>query len=102
MGDLGSISGLGRAPGEGKGYPFQYSGLENSMDCIVHGVAKSQTQLNNFPFHFHNLKGWKNIFQNGNQKIAEVATLISDKIDFSQLCHKRQSMMLYNNSIISS
>ena len=32
-GDLGSIPGLGRSPGEGKGYPFQYSGLENSMDC---------------------------------------------------------------------
>ena len=42
-GDLGSISGLGRSPGEGKGYPFQYSGLENSMDCIVHGVSKRQT-----------------------------------------------------------
>ena len=33
--------GLGRSPGEGKGYPLQYSGLENSMDCIIHGVAKS-------------------------------------------------------------
>ena len=32
--DLGSIPGLGRSPGEGKGYPLQYSGLENSMDCI--------------------------------------------------------------------
>ena len=42
-GDLGSIPGLGRSPGEGKGYPLQYSGLENSMDCIVHGVTKSQT-----------------------------------------------------------
>ena len=41
MGDLGSVLGLGRSPGEGKGYPLQYSGLENSMDCIVHGVAKS-------------------------------------------------------------
>jgi len=40
-GDLGSIPGLGRSPGEGKGYPLQHSGLENSMDCIVHGVAKS-------------------------------------------------------------
>ena len=40
-GDLDSIPGLGRSPGEGKGYPLQYSGLENSMDCIVHGVAKS-------------------------------------------------------------
>ena len=39
-GDLGSIAGLGRSPGEGNGYPFQYSGLENSMDCIVHGGLK--------------------------------------------------------------
>ena len=42
-GDLGSIPGLGRSPGEGKGYPLQYSGLENSMDYSVHGVTKSQT-----------------------------------------------------------
>ena len=41
--DLGSIPGLERSPGEGKGCPLQYSGLENSMDCIVHGVEKSQT-----------------------------------------------------------
>ena len=46
------IPGLGRSPGEGKGYPLQYSGLENSMDCIVHGVAKSQTWLSDFHFHF--------------------------------------------------
>ena len=39
-GDLGSIPGLGRSPGEGKGYPLQYSGLENSMVCIVHGGHK--------------------------------------------------------------
>jgi len=36
VGDLGSIPGLGRSPGEGKSYPLQYSGLENSMDCVVH------------------------------------------------------------------
>ena len=41
-GELGSIPGLGRS-GEGKGYPLQYSGPENSMGCIVSGVAKSQT-----------------------------------------------------------
>ena len=50
-GDLGLIPGLGRSHGEGKGYPFQYSGLENSMHCIVRGVAKSQTQLSSFHFH---------------------------------------------------
>ena len=49
-GDLGSIPGLGRSPGEGKGYPLQYSGLENFMNCIDHGVAKSRTQLSDFPF----------------------------------------------------
>ena len=43
VGDLGSIPGLGRFPREGKGYPLQYSGLENSMDCTVHGVTKNQT-----------------------------------------------------------
>ena len=48
--DLGSIPGLGRSPGEGKGYRLQYSGLENSMDCIVHGVTKSQARLSNFHF----------------------------------------------------
>jgi len=42
VGDLGLIPGLGRSPGEGKGYPLQYSGLENFMDCIVHGVTKSR------------------------------------------------------------
>ena len=47
-GDLGSVSGLGRSPEEGKSYPLQYSGLENSMDCIVRGVANSQTQLRDF------------------------------------------------------
>ena len=51
VGDLGLIPGLGRSPGEGKGYPLKYSGLENSMDCIVHGAAKSQTWLSDFHFH---------------------------------------------------
>ena len=40
VGDLGLIPGLGRFPGEGKGYPLQYSGLKNSMDCIVHGAQR--------------------------------------------------------------
>ena len=50
MGDLGLISGLGRSPGEGKGYLLQYSGLENFMDCTVRGVAKKR--LSDFHFHF--------------------------------------------------
>ena len=48
--DMGSIPGLGRSPGEGKGYPLQYSGLENSMDCIVLRVAKSRIRLSDFLF----------------------------------------------------
>ena len=56
-GDLGSIPGLGRSPGEGNSNPFQYSCLENPMDggawwATVHGVAKSQTQLSDFTFTF--------------------------------------------------
>ena len=50
MGDLSLIPGLGRSPGEGKGYPFQYSGLENSMD-YTRGITKSQTRLSDFHFH---------------------------------------------------
>ena len=54
-GDLGSIPGLGRSPGEGNGNPLQYSCLENPMDrgawwATVHGVAKSQTRLSDFTF----------------------------------------------------
>ena len=48
VGDLGSIPGLGRSPGEGKGYPLQYPGMENSMRCIVHGVSESRTRLSDF------------------------------------------------------
>ena len=50
-GDLGLIPGLGRSPGEGNGYPLQYSALENFMDCIVHGVLKSWRRLSDFYTH---------------------------------------------------
>ena len=43
VGDLGSIPGLGRSPGEGKGYPLQDFSLENAMDCIVLGVANMKS-----------------------------------------------------------
>ena len=52
VGDLGSIPGLRRSPGEGKGYPLQYSGLENSMGCIVYGITKNQTRLRDLNFSF--------------------------------------------------
>ena len=58
-GNLGSIPGLGRSCEERKDYPLQYSGLENSMDCVVHGFTKSQTPLSNFHFpgRFHMWRG---------------------------------------------
>ena len=68
-GDLGSIPGLGRSPGEGNGNPLQYSCLENRMDrgawwATVQGVAKSRTRLSNFTsLHFilqYKIKGLKN------------------------------------------
>ena len=43
--------GLGRSSGEGNGYPLQYYGLENPVDCRVHGAAKSRTRLSDFHFH---------------------------------------------------
>ena len=66
MGDLGSIPRLGRSLGEGKGYPLQHSGLENSMDrgawqATVHGVAKSQILLSDF----HTSHTWTLIQNNG-------------------------------------
>ena len=54
VGDLGSIPGLRRSPGEGRGYPLQYCGLESSMDCVVYGVAKSRTWLSDSHFHSRN------------------------------------------------
>ena len=50
VGDLGLNPGLGRSPGEGKDYLLQYSGLENSMDSIVPGVAKSRIRLSDLHF----------------------------------------------------
>ena len=51
VGDPSLIPGSGRSPGEGNGYPLQYSGLENSMDSTVHGVTKSRTRLSDFQVH---------------------------------------------------
>ena len=56
VGDLGLIPVLWRSPGEGNGYPLPFSGLENSMDCIVHGAAKSWTRLS--IIEVANLKYW--------------------------------------------
>ena len=70
----GSIPGLGRSPGEGKGCPLQYSGLENSTDYIVHRVAESWTRLND-SLHFQSPTGsyyrgsWEiNLYQEGDTR----------------------------------
>ena len=100
-GDLGSIPGLGRCPGEGKGYPFQYSGLENSMACIVHGVTKSWTRLSNFHVHFHNIwdhlcKRVKNAFL-GQISYQEHRTLgYSGNISFYYIFKKTISFHAHN------
>ena len=65
-GDLGPIPGLGRSPGEVKGYTLQYSGLKNSMDSIVHGVTKSWTWLNDF--HLRCCKRWKVLEEGSEEK----------------------------------
>ena len=83
------IPGLGRSPREGRGYPLQYFGLENSMDCIVHGVAKSWTPLSDFHFHFHHILALEqlcevskactvitpNLLIGGKQEISSLSTL---------------------------
>ena len=56
--DLDSIPELGRSSGKGKSYTLQYSGLENSMDCTVHGVAKSRTRLSDFHFQRSTSRGF--------------------------------------------
>ena len=65
-GDPGSVPGSGRSPEEGIGYPLLYSGLENCMDCTVHGVAKSWTRLSDFHLElllFQNDNGLQNFYR---------------------------------------
>ena len=64
MGDLGLIPGLERSPRGGNGYPLQYSGLENPMDFIVHGVTKSWTQLSDFHSHLYIIEYYSAIKRN--------------------------------------
>ena len=82
-GDLGSIPGLGRTSGEGKGYPLQYSGLENSMDYIVHEVIKSWTRLSDFHFtslHYHEYPRILLEFFSSSQFYPERGSVMSDSL----------------------
>ena len=81
VGDLGLIPGLGRSPGKRKGYLLQYSGLENSMDVIVHGVAKSQIQLSDFYFHASQ-DGIKIALKDiNNLRYADDTTLMAESVE---------------------
>ena len=90
-GNLGSIPGLRRSHGEGKGYPFQYSGLENSMNCIVHGVTKSQTQLSDFHFHQEALDFFTFCHKGGVICISKVIDISPGDLD-SNLCFIQPSI----------
>ena len=86
--DLGSIPGLESSPGEGNNYPLQYSGLENSLDCIVQGIAKSQTWLSDFHFHFHHgsrpselfPKAWSDV----TNFLSKIPALLLTSLQFSK------------------
>ena len=79
VGDPSSIPELGRSTGEGKGYPLRYSGLENSMDCIVHGVSKSWTQLSDF--HFLSIPFLIKIIKINHLKIIDYLSLASEEAE---------------------
>ena len=100
-GDPSLIPRLGRSPGKGKGYPLQYSGLENSMDCIVHGVAKSQTWLSDFQFsslHFHQQKATypQTLYFRQPQSFCWVTHTSSAKIKSAKLTYKLRN----NNEVL--
>ena len=68
---LGFDPWVGKIPVEGKGYPLQYSGLENFIDCIVHGVTKSQTGLSNFHYNPH----WPQLYSIDSSSFKDVGIL---------------------------
>ena len=79
-GDLGSVPGIGRSSGGGQGNPLQYSGLENSMNCIAHGVTKSWIWLSNF----HSLAPGKKSYNKPRQHIKKQRHYFADKVLSSQ------------------
>ena len=90
-GDLGSTPGLGRSPGEEKGSPLQCSGLENSMDRIVHVGAKSQTQLSDFHLHFTFTFKWLVTLTNVPSKNPELASGFFSSLSPPYFCHQYKS-----------
>ena len=98
MADLGLIPGLERSPGEGKGHPLQYSmemenSMENSMemDCIVHGVAESWTQLSHLTFY---KKAASNQFSTQVYEPALRKQKQPCSVAFVDLCHVNTPIMV--------
>ena len=87
------IPGLGRSPGEGQGYPLQYSGLENSMDCTVHEMAKSRTQLSDFHSDFP--PPGPDTVQNLHQARSELALFIVNVHTSANLSGQAQEKQLH-------
>ena len=94
VGDLGSIPGLGRSPGEGNGYPLQYSGLENSIDCLAHEVTKSRTRLSDFHFTFTFMRRGKShdygkniLFQGENKDLGPITQSITTQYFLTNKVH---------------
>ena len=81
VGDLGLIPGLGRSPGEGKSCPLQYSGLKDSIDCIVHGVTKSRTWLS--AFHFVSRDTPKQKWLSSSSSVVQSCLTLCDSMDCS-------------------
>ena len=86
-GYLALIPGLGRSPGEEEGYPLQYSCLENSMDCIVLGVSKTQTQLTTFTLTFTFIVKIIHIFTRKQRSIGILCILIITSTEFIPTCN---------------
>ena len=88
MEDLGLIPGFGRSPGEGKDHTLQYSGLEDSMDSIVHGVSKSQTWLRDYHMWKASLP-----FQNNNLIMSQPVKELAQPHSQSEISHRKQFLV---------
>ena len=88
VGDLGLIPGLGRSPGEGNGYPLQYSGLENSMDCIVQVVAESDIeQLSLLTLYCFRVQVTKSC------SVGGIEYLLKFELFSIQVCHAKRTLV---------